>query len=321
MLNNNAVSTGAGIVIVFTISLFISSTLISYFAINAYGYDLSGNPSFNLPEIYAPPEFSQSQDFTTNSVNESAITQLGTWDYISDLGYKLISNPLVGSLISTPLRNKGAILENYIQKDQNGIITNTYQINNSIKTEYSIILRLDRLGDSGIYPNILVIKEDGFHVPSASFYLLNPDTWGADKAFYAYPNANKIENVVITTVYNDNDYTLNLNFNGQPIVMNNLNEDNKGSGYIYEGIYGGVITRGEGFILKSFNTQNPIGNSIYKTSSIDALSASWAFISTMFKTLTWGLPEYIMPAFLQYLMIETQEFALGVGIFAMIRGS
>ena len=298
--NESGLATGATIILLFASSLFISSIIISYFALQIYGAQLAGNNYMSIPEFTG--------GLTTNA-SGIIVTTTGTWAHDTNTGYYTLAIPAL-------LASASSVYEMYILPDSQNIITNTYVINNTPKTNYEIVLDEDY---SGSYRyNVLEIKEDGFHI-RGPYSLIDPSTWNNDILFISYPNVNQVQNVIITTIYNTKDRTLQFNFNGHDYSKQTINTVTDNS--IFAHIYGGVGAFDVGFRLESFSTLNEIGNSQYTPTAIDSLAQTLAFISIMFKVLTFKLPDYVMPQLLQWLLISTQEFGLAVGIFAFIRGT
>jgi hypothetical protein len=319
--NENAVTTGAALCAVMLISLFISSFLISYFAMEMYGYKLD---SVSLPaNIEDTTHYNNNQDFKNNpntyttTFNSTKVSFGGGWTNVPGIGMVLTSIPAGGDTY---------ISENYIIKGADGIVTNQYIINNSVHAKYEIILKRGYGRGviallAGTTSNMLVIDSDGFRVPR-SFVALNPETWqGGDIAFIPYPGANQVDHAVITTNYNVDTYALDFTFNGQNFNMPLLNGFTNIEVYL-DPIYGGVLCNTVGFALENYNTNNEVVNNIYDTTneSASTLQSFGALISTMIKVVGWGLPPSIMPIQLQILLIRTQEAVLIIGIIAFVRG-
>lgn len=304
--NDDGVATGATICALILTSLFISSFLISYFALSMYGVELTGDSVIILPNSLSSYSPNQIQDFT-KSDNISAVDVVGGWSY----------NPGIGWILTSPLTlSYNRIFEIDIKPTSNKLITNTYKVNNSVKGNWDIILR--NSNGIGTTSNILRIRQDGFHVPN-TFDMFDISTWGTDAAFVPYPNANQVEDVEITTIYNDELYTLSFIFNGQTFNMQGL-KPNTGVHTVMNTVYGGVISNVEGFTLEGFSSDNIVGTSNY----IPVLGSDnfdiGSLITTMLKLLTYGLPTTIMPIEIQILLIRTQEAILVIGIAAFLRG-
>jgi len=301
-----AINTSAVLMSIMFTSLFISSFTIAYFSNEMYGVTSdaialpSGLPSYTL---------SEKQDYTSSTgYNQSSIDFLGNWEQVVGIGYTLVSNIL--------LTDTSAIYVNQLVPTSDNIITNTYVINNTNGEDYSVILNYD--ASNAISQNKIYVKEDGFHIPAAYFYILNPSSWGADKAFISYPNANSIKDVVITTMFNTETRSVTFSFNGEAFSASNLNEEKKPLA-IYYPTYGGVTTKSVGFTLVSFESNNEISSSVYKQTAVDTLAQVSSLVVSMLSVLVWGLKDSIMPTFLQVLLIKTQEAVLLISIAAFIR--
>lgn len=303
--------TNAVLISIITVSLALSSGFISYFALEEYG--------MNLDRVVLPENmnnyFSSSQDFSLGTFNQSILDSQsssfqilsGTWKYVKDLGIILQSSGF--------LSTNYFVIAN-IDKGSSNEITNSYIINNSVHGDYRIVLRYTGSSDE----NEIIVKSDGFHIPNY-FNAFGIITGDAD--FIPYPNANQIDKVNFITNYNDGSKNINptvtFSFNGNTFTSNKLHIAET-SVINFKTYYGGVSSNTEGFNFISFTTNNKIvnPNALLNTDPILQLAS---LIVTMIKLVTWGLPEEIVPALLQWFMIRTQEAILIIAIALALRGS
>lgn len=299
-------NSSAYIVATMLISLFISSFFISYFAINMYGYDLKN--TIDLPNSIE--SYSSEQNFITGAYNASTLDKTGNtgWTYYKNVGMVLTT---LGALTNY-------FLIDNINVASDNTVTNYYVINNSVKSDYTIVLRYT----GGYDTNEIEVKSDGFHVP---YYYPVGNIRIGDNQFIPLAEANKYTDVVIQTNYYDGDKntktkaTCIMIFNGVTYEFNNMFWKDKGESEFYGSIfYGGVKSETLGFAFKSFKTDSIIAGSGSNDSGSIAMIAS--LIKTMLALVVWGLPEQIMPLTLQLLLIRTQEAVLLIGIAGFIRG-
>lgn len=298
-------NSSAYIVATFAISLFLSSLFISYFAISIYGY--------NLDVIQLPSEiesYPSEQNFAAGTYNLSTLDKTGNtgWTYYNKIGMVLTS---LGA------QTNYFLIDN-IQLGSDKTITNTYAINNSVRKDYTIVLRYT----GGYNNNEIQVKSDGFHIP---YYYPVGNIQMGDSEFIPYVNANQYTDVKIVTTYYDGDAGNKVNgkcdftFNGKTYTFTKLFYDKQDeSGFYGSRFYGGVKSDSIGFTFQSFKTDSVISGSGANDSGSLAMISS--MLSAMVKLVTWGLPEEILPLTLQLLFIRTQEAVLLIGIAGMIRG-
>lgn len=284
---NNIAAASTLIVIVFT-SLIFSSMMITYFLYSMYGIQVAG---IDLPQ--GNINFPSSQDFTTNQINSSIIdtSSYGVWEYQSGIGRVLIQKAASGWTY---------LLINNIQPDGQGIITNTYHINNSVKQDYTIVLRYTGGSDQ----TEITITDDGIHVP---MYVYNVVI--SSPLIISYPNMNQIEDVIITTKFNNKLDRCDINFNGNNYYIDNLVSDTNPLN-LFGRHYGGVATDTLGFTLKDFNSVNSIS---YNTDT-DIWVQVYAFLAIAFKLVVYNVDSQYLPWELNIMLIKTQTIALLVGL-------
>lgn len=294
---------GGKIIATFVLSLFLTSVLIGYF-----NQEFNGDNSVNtitLPSSMA--SYYGAQNYITGSYNTSITEIIGlfnNWVYYPNIG---MVHTTVGLL------NTNDFLIDNIQPSSNGRITNYYVINNSVKKDYTIILRYTGSYDS----NEIIVKQDGLHIPK---YFQAFGVIIGDNYFISIPNANQYTDVTIKTDYyngdKDNAPSGSITFNNQVYQLQNLN---KIAGVIsFKTYYGGISSSALGTTFVSFRSDNVIVTST--TASVtDALARTGSFIAFAFSLLTFSLPAHIMHPFVQILIILPQEFMILVGIAIFAR--
>lgn len=309
---------GGIIVGLMMISLFLSSTLISYAAIEFEGLEISN--SVTLPSSYQESNIylSTSQNFKDTSYNENIFEKFGRWDLENNVGYVLKSVDWLSAPIG--FTGYGGIFIPKIMPDASDNIRCIYKINNSVKQDYQIILRYSQSSTQRADNNILRIENDGFHVESSEQYLFNPDTWGMDAAFISRPNANQEEYVTLETLFNDETSDLHFTFNGENYYMTNLNQKQFTEGKITYPNYIGLATKGIGFTVEEMYSPNVISSSIFKESVVETTIDFWNFLNAIKDVLTFNLPDEILDKRIQWVIIGIQEFLLLLGIVMFARG-
>lgn len=289
-LNENA--TGSGLVLTIFTSLIFSTVLISWFMLQIYGVTVAGIdlPSNNF-------SYSSTQDFQTNNINIETIRTVDEshWDYQTGIGKVLTDfNSGLG----------GGIYINNIQPNPSGYVTNHYHINNSVKGEYTIILNTNSAGSGAK----LVISNDGIYKPVffGNILITIPKVIN-------YPNMKDIEDVEITTVYNENENTADITFNGNTYTVSDLQKDltviNLGH------YYGGVESKTQGFTIESFSTNNIVQAS----TQTDAITAFYAFVVVALKLVFYNVSPDLLPWELNVILIKTQGIGLLIGLYSLLR--
>ena len=305
VVNKMSSNFAAGLLIALIFSLIFSSVTIAYFAKEM-------NMGITIQGIALPQElrsYNSEQDFMNGTYDIATLNKISsaTWTYVNDVGIILTGLSIGG------LNNYMYIMN--INKDATGDIINNYRINNTPLNDYVIVIK----GNAGISNNEIIVKQDGFHIPT---FMLGFDGYAGERAFIPYPNANKIQKVTIQTIYHEekfgsaNDATLKFTFNGEQFLTTMNKEDT----FLFFGgtqYYGGVNSGSLDFTLEYFKTNNEIkGTGVQR----DALSQIADFIYTVLLILTWTLPEEILPLTLNLLLIKTQLFGILTCIIVLIRG-
>lgn len=294
-----------GLLVALIFSLIFSSVTIAYFVQEM-------NINEDIQQIALPEElrsYNSEQDFMNGTFDIETLNKVSsaTWGYYNKIGYVLTGYSVGG------LNNYLYIMN--INKDATGDIINNYRINNSPLNDYVIVIK----GNSGISNNEIIVKSDGFHIPT---FMLGFDGYAGERAFIPYPNANRFQRVTIQTIYHEekfgsaNDATLKFTFNGDKFETTMNKEDT----FLFFGgtqYYGGVNSGSLGYTLEYFKTNNEIkGTGVQK----DALTQIADFIYTVLAILVWTLPESVLPLTLNILLIKTQLFGVLVCVVLIIRG-
>lgn len=296
-LNDDASSTGL-VIIVFT-SLIFSTVLISWFMLQIYGVSVAGLSPKDMI-MTGKISYASFQDFTSNQINQSNIdvSSYGIWSYQEGVGRVLLQKSTSGW---------SYLLINNIQKDSRGIITNRYHINNSVKQDYTIVLRYTGGSDQ----NEITITDDGIRFP---LYLANVVI--GSNLIVPYPDMNKIENVDITTAYDDAERSVVITFNGATYGINEMNIDVNPLN-MFGRYYGGIASDTIGFTVEDFRSDN----SIEYNPEQGVLRLFGAFLVIAFKLIFWNIDSAYLPIELNFLLIKTQILALVVGLINMRSGS
>ena len=285
--------------------IFFTSLIISFLVVNIYGinYDTPNLPTTKDVKIY-----DSNQNFKNGSYDLSTIVHSisSNWEYVENIGMRLKGTG-------------GYLVINNIQPDSAGFYSNSYWINNSAINilgahgDYCIVIRYTGVTNQ----NEVCIQDNGFHIYN---YFLNAGIISGDKFFYAYPNANQVEDVVIKTIYNENAPSLVFYFNGDKLfITDQLNTG--GSMFEWGGrYYGGVRSNTQGFILEQFLSDNQI-ISLPKNTVYDQIGLLAVLFDTMIKISLYQLPTFILPAQLIIVFITFPEalFILALAII-VIRG-
>lgn len=285
------------VIIIFT-SLIFSTVLISWFMLQMYGISVSG---IALPQ--GNTNYATTQDFTNNNINLSTFITQGedTYNYQSGIG-RVLGIKTGNNYFSNTWNY---LFINNIQKDQNGDIINTYHINNSIKKDYTIVIRYAGFADI----IELTISDDGIHQP-----VYSPIGIMSSPKIISYPDMNKITDVNIITKYNEDKRICDITFNGNTYTIIDL---------FTHGIlplanyYGGVASASQGFTIQSFNSASAISDD----ANSNILNQFAAFLIIAFKLVAYNVDSQYLPWELNILLIKTQTIALAVGLFNLRSGS
>jgi hypothetical protein len=307
---DNEAASVATILIILCFSLVFSSLAITYFLSQMHNSSCIV-PSINLPSEL--PSYSNVQNFANGQYNISTLARTGSnsWVYISSIGYQLT--------VSTIQPLNYFYIQN-IQPDSNNMITNSYLINNTGKNWYSIVL----VGNAGLSNNELIIRNDGFHIPS---FLYSGIPYG-DNDFIPYPNADKVVTANIQTTLHDCsafdnscDAYVTFSFNGQTFTSHKINKDSTisilGIPLTSGTYYAGLCGYSAGLVFNYFSSVNTIA----QTSNTNVLSIISSFITTMLIVAGWTLPECALPLVVNAILIKTQIAGIIICIVVILRGA
>lgn len=289
-----------------SISLFMTALLISYFLVSAYG--INYDAGLTMPNSL--PSYSSEQNFANGTYDISTLSKTGyvNWSYFPSIGMMLMG---LGA------QENYLLIDNIILPDSK-IITNKYEINNTVQSNYKIVLRY-----TGGADNLdILVKNDGFHLPS---YLVAGVQQG-DLDFISYPNANKISRVSFTTEFHEGGeagssgaypYAI-FSFNGQTFQTKPLKRTISFFG-LFQKYYGGVTSDKAGFVFDYFETAGTIaGSGAYGADN--PLTMISSLLKTMLVVIVWSVPPQYLPIILNLILIKTQALALLIGIVVLIRG-
>ncbi len=281
------------------IALLFISTSTSYLILEKYGIQVSG---INVPT--GLDSFSSKQNYINNAVDEDINFQTygSYWQYIENVGRVLITKDFQ--------RYYSWLLLDKIQPDTNGEIVNIYNINNTVESEYAIVLRYT----NGIDQNMIMVLPSGFKIPNIAIPSLSGGVIIGYQYEYSYPNADKVHDVTIKTVYNDKQNTVDFYFNDNEnklFTAPNLKGDLNLLG-LFGRYYGGIGATKEGFVYKSFETTNTVIN----LDSTNPLIQVAAFIVTMGKLIVWNIEETYLPNLVNVFLIK--PFAIGIIICLIV---
>jgi len=303
----------ATILILLLFSLTFSCAAITYFAPQI-------NPTCSVGLFDLPTSlnsYSSTQNFQNGQYNISTLARTGSnnWVYVPNVGFQLI--------MSTVQPINYFYIQN-IQPDSSRTIINTYVINNTPKTSYSIVL----VGNAGTSSNEIIVENDGFHIPA---YLYS-GTYFGEKDFIPYAGAAQIQTANIQTTFQDCSAfdsscvpKLTFTFNGDSFSSTKLNSDSTISilgvpltgGTYYGGIAGVSGILSNGLVFQYFSS----GNTINTNSGGNILSSLASFISSMLLIAGWTVPDCMLPVLANLVLIKTQVTGIIVCVAVLLRGA
>jgi len=299
--HNNEEGSVATILIGLLFSLTFSSIVISFLLLQVYGVAVTG---IDLPTSSDVKIFSSNQNYKNGSFNAelNKETWWGDWEYIAGSGW---------SLVSTGLRQYSYLVIKNIQPVDNKI-TNSYWINNAVHSDYCVGMRVT----SGSDVNEVCVDSNGIYIPD--YIILTNTVWGTH-AYFSYPDANLIENVVIKTIYDEKGKRATVYFNGAQVIDTTDLEDPITWQTVFGVWYAGLSGNTPGLILEDFQTENPIQDtSQVETNTLVLISG---FIVTLVKIVGWNVDSIYLPLELNLMFIKTQLAGVIVCIIMIIRGA
>lgn len=273
-------------------SLSFSSIVIAFLLLQAYGVQVSGN--------YAPismPDggvISPLQNYQTNQISDNVnyVSKFGsTWLYVPNVGRTLSADGL------SYMALKGV-------QPVNDVYTINYEINNSVLSDYSIILRYT---DGDLNQLIVNVKADGYHIPREL------PIGSYDVFFFARPNANQNPDVTVKTVYNDKLGTLDWYEDGS-LIFSASGLPSEIPFITLTRYFAGVGSSTSGFAVKSIHAGSIIADS---TNIVQQIGA---FIDVLAKIVLWNVDSQYLPLELNLIFIKTQLAGIVICAIVIARG-
>jgi hypothetical protein len=308
--DNSKASATTGILIALVFSVLFTSIVISWFITEM---QVGGNiEQIELPNSLR--SYNSEQNFASGTYDLETLKRSGSshWQFREN----------VGLVLTQTSGDVSYLYIDYIIPDGTHTVTNYYTINNSQHIPYSIVI-----SNAGMASNEIMVKSDGFHMPA---YGVTGLYNGWDMHFIPFNNPLQYDEVKIKTTYKEGlrecplfdicRYTrypvFNFEYNGISYIV----PEDKINTPEFEAvnIYGGVAAQTAGIAVKDFKTDNTISGTEKITN--DPLTYISSFLDTMFKLLTWGLPESIMPFYVNLILIKSQLFGILVCLVFLIRG-
>lgn len=272
-------------------SLSFSSIIIAFLLLQAYGIQVSGN--------YAPisiPDggvISPLQNYQTNQISDNVnyVSKFGsTWVYVPNVGRTLSADGL------SYMALKGV-------QPVNDVYTVNYEINNSVLSDYAIILRYT--GD--LNQLVVNVKSDGYYIPRelpiGSYNVFN----------FPRANANQNADVTIKTVYNEKLGTLDWYEDGS-LIFSASGLPSEIPFITLTRYYAGVGSSTEGFAVKSISVGSIIADA---TNIVQQLGA---FLDVLAKIVLWNVDSQFLPLELNLIFIKTQLAGIIICAIVILRG-
>lgn len=278
-------------------SLTFSSMVIAFLLVQAYGYDVTGDESsINIPTSGIVDGM---QDFKTNDITDNV-------NY-ADSNSRYTFMPNVGRVLtaSPPSLWDGLYLAHV--SDIDGVYTISYNINNSVKQDYAVFVRMNTV----LLPyNIRVdVTNTGFRIPNGIIDTITDN-------YYPYSTSpNQIENVKIKTVYDKKSGTLKFYFNDKLAFTKTGISDVPS--FLDNGatFYAGVASKTLGFTVESIDAGS------FNFDSTDIISQIAGFFDVLFRIIVWNVNPQFLPNELNIIFIKTQLFGIIICIVMILRGN
>jgi len=272
-------------------SLSFSSIVIAFLLLQAFGIQVSGNYApISMPDGGA---ISPIQNYQTNSISDNV-------NYVSKFGSTWIYVPNVGRVLSNDglsyMALKGV-------QPVNDVYTINYRLNNSVKSDYGIIIRYT---DGDINQIVVNVKADGYHIPQEF-------TWGlTDAFFFERANANQKEKVEVRTVWNDKTGDLQYYEDNSLIFSTKLSPELPYISLTH--YYAGASSSTSGFAVESINAGSIVADA---TNIVQQLGA---FIDVLAKIVLWNVDSQFLPLELNLIFIKTQLAGIIICAIVILRG-
>lgn len=273
-------------------SLTFSSLVIAFLLLQFYGVAVTGNNApISLPDSGS---ISGVQNYETNQINDNInyVSKFGgTWLYVAGVGKMLLYDG------KSYMAVKGV-------QPVNDVYTVNYKINNSVKSDYGIILRYT---DQDMNQMVVEVKADGYHIPA----YLTFET--QDHYFYPKSGANQNEHPSIKTVWNDKkgdlqyyeDGNLIFHATGIPPELPLISSSH---------YYAGASSSTGGFAVESITTSSIVADA---TNIVQQLGA---FLDVLAKIVLWNVDSQFLPLELNLLFIKTQLAGVIICAIVILRG-
>lgn len=273
-------------------SLTFSSIVISFLLLSAYGVQVSGNQAaISLPDGGV---IEVMQNYQTNQINDNVnfVSKFGSpWNYVAGVGRVLSLDGL------SYMALKGV-------QPVNDVYTVNYQLNNSVLSDYGIILRYTN-GD--LNQLVINVKADGYHIP-------NELSFGfSDYYFYPYSNANQNTHPQIKTVFNDKTGDLQYFDNGV-LIFHATGIPAELPYFSLVHYYAGVSSSTAGFAVENINAGTIIADA---TNIVQQLGA---FLDVLAKIVLWNVDSQFLPLELNLIFIKTQLAGVIICGIVILRG-
>lgn len=278
------------ILLTLVVSLMISSCLISAVILDKEHSDLSRvNPDIDIPLLIGI------QDYTNSSSYNSSVF------YVPILSSGWAFNEGIGAIsLGGSWLNPNSVNLLNVQSD-NGVYDVTYLINNSVKQDFRIKVRVSQgLFGYNIY---LDFTSNGIRYPNGILPILT-------NYEYAYPNITQIEDITIRTILNENLNKLTVYVNGQNLFTCDVNSN---EGNLVGATYAGISATGYGLTIKAVDV--PI---ILNETNI--LAQFLNFLTIFFKLIAWNVSEKYLPFLLNIILIKTQMVGIFIALVVIARG-
>lgn len=299
MTSNNA----AQIIIFFTASLVFTSIVVSWVLLNAYGVQVA---ALDFPELKE-----------TNTVDLASANS----EYIDTLGGEWTIN---GSKRYATTENS-YILFKYAQDNGEGFFTNTYTIDNSAQKDYSIILSY-----SNARTQKILVDNAGFHLIQNDFIT---DRFGSDLYTFPYEGANQLSRPTIKTVYNPVVSAVDSSLGDTPFcdfylngnLLFSISHDNNLIGTpmdnLFDVSYGGVGSEDNPHLgVESYNTEIKDSSLFGVDTGLNIPLQVLSYASVLLKLVVWNVDTAYLPWEINLLLIKSQVFFVGIGVFFWMRG-
>lgn len=282
---------GGKIIIIFALSLFLTSALISYFEIGFLG--TSETEVIKLPTTVSG--FNNQNDFT-QSCNLSEYKTTGTWGC---------------SASGLSLSDSGKLSIPFTVAKADGIYTNTYYITSHTGEFYVVIA--DTNFDNHVH---LKVTPSGLEIPSVMALPIVGAIEGAPS--WVYPTDGTVQKITLETTYNINTNDLSIVYNGVKIVV--PHDHIPPMNWVPSSLTSAAgVSSNYPITIKEIDTAFKAGAKTDNSVALDGLAMVVNVISGMIHLCAYSFPNDIIPVEYQFYIVFPQEFALFMGILMFVR--